>query len=433
MKFAFVCCILFSLLTQAQADGPIYLTSRPEISFEDARKSVLKCLGDQPEQYYCVGMHWFGNMKHPENGSWGISFWNAEKQFRWIDVSADGSAQWHQAIERRSWDYVSKQAISMEDAVAIAERYLGPQNDLFLSGGGLDSTRPSCFRVQFYQLGARDYTDLYVTFDGKVHRDQHDIPPIPNFGEGQFLVPPKIIVTAHADFARISPLDDGMEVHFDYKYPTPYLIDPPNTYQCSFDAMTYLITVPDGKRYSLNLVDKKKDTGFFVAVSFNYNTYKIFDSVGAWPGLLDERRFFWKQTDVPTFRVPGTYRIVETGTFHETTGKLPDIAYQSTEAICVVDPKVSSLDELKAKSQAALQSKVEVRIPPVNWYVQEDATGTHTLSGMLEAKVLPETAIAPEQRKKMRGEYSGMRYRFKFTMDGKLLSEEHDPIYMMYD
>ena len=321
----------------------------------------------------------------------------------------------------------------MEDAVAIAESYLGPQTDLFLTGGGLDSNPPNRFRVEFYGLGSSDYTELYVTFDGKVHLDQHDIPPVPNFSGDQFLVPPKIIVTARADFARISPLDDGMEVHFSYRYPTPNQSPPPNTYQCAYDSMTFLVTAPDGKQYTLSLVDKKKDTGYFTGAFFNLDDYKIFDSTGAWPGLLDERRFFWKQTDVPTFKVPGTYRIVQTGIFHETTGKLPDIPYQSTEAVCVVDPNVSSVNELKAKAQTELQNRVEVRLPPLSWLVGEEASGNRTVFGMINAKVMPETAFAIDEREKRRGQYSGMRYQFTFTFDGKFLSEKHSPRYVIYD
>ena len=54
--------------------------------------------------------------------------------------------------------------------------------------------------------------------------------------------PPQIVVTARAVFSRISPDDDGIEFRFNYEYPTAYLNEPPKTYLCSYDAMTYLIT-----------------------------------------------------------------------------------------------------------------------------------------------------------------------------------------------
>ena len=86
--------------------------------------------------------------------------------------------------------------------------------------------------------------------------------------------------------------------------------------------MTYVISTPDGKTYSLNLIDKHKMPGYEAAWLDLYD-YKVFDSEGAWPGFSEDRhlmrRFYWKQKEVPTFTMPGEYRVVETGTFREHT------------------------------------------------------------------------------------------------------------------
>jgi len=139
-------------------------------------KSARTCLGQDQNDFYCVGMHWFGIPQYPGKGYWGFSFWNPQKQFRWIDVTPDGAAQWKKEIERREWSFVSSPPMSLEEAVAIAQRSLGPQKELFLSGAGLDAK--TYFRIQFFATGAKDYTNLYVTFDGKVFRNEHDVPGV---------------------------------------------------------------------------------------------------------------------------------------------------------------------------------------------------------------------------------------------------------------
>lgn len=243
---------------------------------------------------------------------------------------------------------------------------------------------------------------------------------------------PEIVVTARAVFSRISPNDEGMEFRFNYKYPTAYLKEPPKSYLCSYEAMTYLITTPDGKQYSLNLIDKKKDTGHFTSAFFNLDTYKIFDFVGAWPGLFNgkevERRFYWKQTETPIFKLPGEYHVIEKGMFHDAAGSLPDLPFRSTEAVCIVDPKVASIKDLKAKAQEAAQRRISAPVPPLNWGVREIKSGDRIVSGLVERSIIPEDQVPAEKRKKG-WNYSGMHYRFTFTPHGELISEETQPSY----
>lgn len=248
--------------------------------------------------------------------------------------------------------------------------------------------------------------------------------------------PPKIIVTACAVFSRISPGDDGMEFRFHYEYPTAYLKEPLKTYLCSYEAMTYLITTPDGKQYSLNLIDKKKNTGHFTSAYFNLDTYKIFDSVGAWPGLFNgkevERRFYWKQPEAPIFTMSGEYRVVETGTFHDTAGKLPDLLFRSTEAVCVVDPKVASLKVLKEKAQKVVRERNGAEVPAVNWTTREIVSGDRIVSGLVERSIIPEEQV-PEKKRKKGWDYVGMEYSFTFSPDGELISKEAQPFYLRID
>jgi hypothetical protein len=248
--------------------------------------------------------------------------------------------------------------------------------------------------------------------------------------------PPQIVVTARAVFSRISPGDDGMEFRFNYEYPTAYLKEPPKTYLCSYEAMTYLITTPDGKQYSLNLIDKKKDTGHFTSAYFNLGTYKISDSVGAWPGLFNgkevERRFYWKQPEAPIFTMSGEYHVVETGTFHDTAGKLPDLPFRSTEAICIVDPKVASLKVLKEKAQKTVRERISAQVPAVNWTIREIVSGDRIVSGLVERSIIPEDQV-PEKKRKKGWDYLGMECSFTFSPDGELISEKIQPSYLRID
>ena len=231
--------------------------------------------------------------------------------------------------------------------------------------------------------------------------------------------PPHVVVTAEPAFSRISSRDEGMEIKFFYQYyPLAYLQDPPATYMCDYDRMTYVIVTPNGAHYSLNLVDKKKQTGLFTSAFFGLHEYKIFDSVGAWPGLGDERRFYWKQAKAHAFSVPGPYRIVETGIFRDTKGKLPDLSYRSSEAVCIVDPNVAPLRELKDKAQEIVQKRFASPISRVLWSVGEEKSGDRRITGLVKSNTISEDQIPPEERRKGEGTYGGIHCNFVFSPEG---------------
>jgi hypothetical protein len=246
--------------------------------------------------------------------------------------------------------------------------------------------------------------------------------------------PPHVVVTAEPAFSRISSRDEGMEINFFYQYyPLAYLQDPPATYMCDYETMTYVIVTPNGARHSLNLVDKKKEAGLLTSAFFGLHDYKIFDSVGVWPGLRNERRFYWKQAKAHPFNIPGRYRIVETGIFRDTKGKLPDLSFRSSEAVCIVDPNVAPLRELKDKAQEIVQKRFDSPIRRVLWSVSEEQSGDRSVSGLVKSNTIPEDQIPPEERRKGKGIYGGVHFNFVFSPEGQLKSQEMKPNYRLFD
>jgi hypothetical protein len=69
---------------------------------------------------------------------------------------------------------VGPNSLTLEEAVAIAQHFLGPETDLFLTGG-FRFDEPY-YEILFYTIGEKSFTTLYVTNDGTVFRNQHAIP-----------------------------------------------------------------------------------------------------------------------------------------------------------------------------------------------------------------------------------------------------------------
>jgi len=151
-------------------DFPEYPPSHPDIPFSAALKAARQFLGANENEFFCATAHWFGIPQSPGKGYWGFNFWNRKKEYRSISVTPDGTAQLA-GDQAFPWDFIEPSPLSLEDAIKIAEEFESNKKSTFLFGGGISQV--TSVNVFFYTPETKDYTWLYVTFDGKVYTDQH--------------------------------------------------------------------------------------------------------------------------------------------------------------------------------------------------------------------------------------------------------------------
>jgi hypothetical protein len=232
-------------------------------------------------------------------------------------------------------------------------------------------------------------------------------------------------------FAKTSPKDS--QRRFDLNFFFPKSVQRPAgviTYNCAITAATYLITTPSGQRHSLSLIDKKDGSN---------GVERVFWPSSRWEQCLDivgdctftgqgRSSLVWKGPP-PAFDEPGEYRLAISGTFHDKLGVAPDFAFQSNEAVWLVDASVVSLDALRAKAQDALEKDIGCVPAGISWRVSDMPSGNRRVGGRLRRSDVPEDLVREAKKEMPSGwvGFGGIDYVFVFSPRGELLSKEHKP------